>query len=209
MHICISPTQSDSYTQLPFYDDFEVFDKFYGDVDSTNFGRSVSIDGTTTLIGSYSSVSVSNCTAYFYEWDGTNWIKDVRINAPAGAGRFGYAVAVYGDRAVIGATTADNKGAAYVYERTGTNWNYKAKLTASDAASGDVFGCAVALNDNTVLVGAYGNNYSKGSAYVFTGSGTNCSESTNMYGTSYSRMGRAVAISDSHIVVGAPSTPSR
>ena len=41
------------------------------------------------------------------------------------------------------------------------------KLTASDAAADDVFGYSVAVNGDTAVVGAYGDDYGSGSAYVF------------------------------------------
>ena len=50
-------------------------------------------------------------------------------------------------------------------------WGYQ-KGTASDGAVGDSFGYSVALDGDTVLVGAYGDDSSPGSAYIFTRSGT-------------------------------------
>lgn len=97
----------------------------------------------------------------------------------ANAEAFGYAVAVAGDVAVVGAFQSSpagglQAGAAYVFERSQGNpgsWSEVAKLTASDGAAGDNFGLSVAVSGDTVLVGAYqddnaGGN-SAGAAYVF------------------------------------------
>jgi hypothetical protein len=55
---------------------------------------------------------------------------------------FGAALSLDGDLALVGAPQQDGKGAAYVFERTSLGWMQVAKLTASDGASGDLFGAA-------------------------------------------------------------------
>jgi hypothetical protein len=65
-------------------------------------------------------------------------------------------------------------GSAYVFTRSGSTWTQQAKLTASDAAAGDLFGDPVSVSGDTAVVGAYGNDDAgswSGSAYVFTRSG--------------------------------------
>jgi hypothetical protein len=94
--------------------------------------------------------------------------------------RFGAAVAVDGDTALVGAPRGDgacpsdpscNSGAAYLFLRGADGaWAQSAKLTPNDASAGDNFGAAVALSGDTALVGAYGNGdkgATSGSAYVF------------------------------------------
>ncbi len=75
--------------------------------------------------------------------------------------RFGWAVALDGRTLVAGADEDGEfgalAGAAYVFERTGpTNlaWVEIAKLTASDAAAGDMSGFSVALSDDFAAAGA-------------------------------------------------------
>ena len=91
--------------------------------------------------------------------------------------RFGYSVAIDGSTIVVGADWDDDagsqSGSAYVFRTTdnGATWVQTAKLTASDATSNDLFGCAVAIYGDTIVVGAYawtirgGDGW--GSAYVF------------------------------------------
>ena len=96
----------------------------------------------------------------------------------AGGDRFGYSVAIDGDTAVTGAYQEDangnNSGSAYVFRRdSGSDvWSQRAKLTASDGANGDNFGYSVAIDGDTVMVGAHnhngGNGNHSGAAYVFT-----------------------------------------
>ena len=86
---------------------------------------------------------------------------------------FGYSVAVYGDTAVIGAYgAADKSGSAYVFVRSGNTWEQQFKLTApaDDGYAYDVFGQSVAVDGDTAVIGAYGdddNGLNSGSAYVF------------------------------------------
>ena len=94
------------------------------------------------------------------------------LNLPnAGAGSFGYAVAISGDTLIVGAqyedscstsvsTTAatdngcSNAGAAYVYVRSGAVWSFQTFLKAPNAGANDLFGSAVAISGDTIVVGA-------------------------------------------------------
>ena len=73
--------------------------------------------------------------------------------------RFGRSVAVDGDTIVIGAYGDDYfTGSVYVFLTTdgGASYAQVAKLTAFDAAADDLFGVSVAIDGNTVVVGALG-----------------------------------------------------
>ena len=99
---------------------------------------------------------------------------------------FGKSVAVDGDTMVIGAWGDDdngnNSGSAYVYVRQSGAWSRVAKLTASDGTADDNFGEAVAVDADTIVVGAYGdddNGNNSGSAYVFTKPGSGWTTTSN------------------------------
>ena len=85
--------------------------------------------------------------------------------------KFGVSVAIDGNFAVIGAYQNDSNGidsgAVYVFEYTGSTWLQRQKLTALDASSGARFGRSVAIEADTIVVGAYFDN-NTGSAYIFT-----------------------------------------
>ncbi|HEX5012404.1 MAG TPA: hypothetical protein VFY71_18595 [Planctomycetota bacterium] len=75
--------------------------------------------------------------------------------------RFGRAVALSGNRLVVGAPDAKpaglgQRGLAYVYHHDATGWTFEAQLKASDGAAFDEFGVAVAIDGDTILVGADG-----------------------------------------------------
>ena len=68
---------------------------------------------------------------------------------------FGADVAVDGDTAVVGATTNfQSAGYVYVFTRDGDTWTQTARLQGSDTESGDQFGVNVAIEGDTIVVGA-------------------------------------------------------
>ena len=95
---------------------------------------------------------------------------------------FGISIAVSGNTALVGASTADkHHGAAYVFVRRNGRWAQQARLTASDGRRRDAFGISVALDGNTAVVGAANRTedglpepilHGTGGAYVFVRTGT-------------------------------------
>jgi len=93
-------------------------------------------------------------------------------------------------------------------------WVQQAKLTSLDGVAGDQFASAVAINGDTVVVGAFsatvGTNFAQGAAYVFVmpASGwadmTQTAKLTASDGVSNDQFGSSVAISGNVVVVGAP-----
>src|SRR4029077_14133473 len=88
-------------------------------------------------------------------------------------------------------------------------WTQQQELTAADGARGDVFGYSVAVSGKAAIIGAIGNNSSRGAAYVFTCSGTPCTwtqqqELTAADGASGDVFGTRVAVSGATAVIGAP-----
>jgi hypothetical protein len=67
-------------------------------------------------------------------------------------------VALQGDRLVVGApydsSTASQGGVAYVFDRTGDAWAAPTKLTPSSPHANAMFGFGVAVDANTIVIGA-------------------------------------------------------
>ena len=124
---------------------------------------------------------------------------------------FGYAVAISGDIAVVGAPDHDvgtnaDQGSVYVFSRS-AGWSQQAKLTAADGAAGDSFGEAVAISGDTIVVGAPYTNVDQGSAYFFVRSGSAWSQQAQLTaadGAASDNFGTSVAISGETVVAGAP-----
>ncbi len=136
---------------------------------------------------------------------------------PAGTAgdRVGTSLAVGGATLVVGAPFDNvgangDQGAAYVYVLTGNAWVLQARLLASDGAAGDQFGQSVAVDGDTIIVGApyddVGGIVDQGSAYVFVRSGTTWTEQQRLTvaGAAVDMFGWSVAVSGDRVLVGAP-----
>jgi hypothetical protein len=148
------------------------------------FGVSVAIDGDTVVIGSSGKDSYTGSAYVFLTSDGAATYGQVAklTAADAASGdQFGISVAIDGDTIVIGAYCDDDdgscSGSVYVFLTSdgAATYGQVAKLTAADAAMYDYFGYSVAIDGNTIVIGAYGDDDagdSSGSAYVFSGAGS-------------------------------------
>jgi drug/metabolite transporter superfamily protein YnfA len=185
------------------------------------FGHAFAIDGDTVVVGAYDEDTGVNRAgaAYIFTRSGTTWTQQAKLQASdkEEADIFGRSVAISGNTVVVGAPFEDvsptitQVGAAYIFTRSGTTWTQQAKITSSDRDFLDQFGERVAIDGDTVVVGAPGDNSgsgtSSGAAYIFTRSGTTWTQQAKITASDpqqYDNFGRALAISGSTIVVGAP-----
>jgi hypothetical protein len=151
-------------------------------------------------------------SVYIFNRDGSgNWLQSQKIcaadrstdmNYPGGysgedlGDQFGWAVSISGDYLIVGALHHDygpagpptaalwSSGAAYIFERTSGVWNQVQKIQNFDREAWDRFGCAVDIDTNVLIVGAYSEDEvedgisdaltNPGSAYLYerNGSGT-------------------------------------
>ncbi|EJK65118.1 hypothetical protein THAOC_14065, partial [Thalassiosira oceanica] len=139
-----------------------------------------------------------------------------KLLVPDGAAgdRFGDSVAIYNNTIVVGAYKDDDNGnrsgSAHVFVKTGEEWKHQAKLLAPDRAANDRFGESVAINENTIVVGAPGalgsNGFGSGSAHVFARSGESWAHQAKLLapdGANRDQFGEIVALYDDTIVGGA------
>lgn len=131
------------------------------------------------------------------------------IEGPANS-NFGYAIAVDGNTAVIGARLESSSGgAAYVVVRSGATWVLQQRLQAADATTSAQFGASVAISGETLIVGAPSartNGVVTGAAYVFVRSGTTWTQQAKLTQTTPtldSFVGSDVDIDGNVAVVGA------
>ncbi len=151
---------------------------------------------------------------------------------------FGRSVAISGNTMVIGAelessaakgvdgdqsdNSAQSSGAAYVFERDSNGkWTQQAYLKASNTDTGDVFGRAVAIDGNTIVIGAplessaatginsdQTDNTARGSGavYVFVRNGTIWTQQAYIKSSNSEMLdnfGEAVAVAGDTVAVGA------
>jgi hypothetical protein len=151
-------------------------------------------------------------SAYAFRFDGSGWVEQKLLPGDGQAGDFfGYDVSIWGDYALIGAVLDDDNGtdagAAYLFEYNGTAWVEVAKIKASDGESGDNFGTTVALSDSLALIGAFGDEDTSGSVYVYRKAGATLVEDTKLRASDagpLSHFGRSLSLYKNYAMVGAP-----
>jgi hypothetical protein len=207
------------------------------------FGYSVAISGNTAVIGAkgQNTGSTADGAVYVFVQSGDIWIQQAKLIASdAGAGdNLGFSVAIDGDTIIAGAPGADvfggiprgfgngisNTGAAYIFVRVDTTWTQQEKLTPIDSEQDAQFGYSVAIDADTVVVGAKDKDYfsdfkgknsiangfpiNQGAAYVFNRSDASWSFDSKLMASDVwanqndAQFGSSVAISGETIVIGA------
>ncbi len=212
---------------------------------SDNFGKSVAISGETVVVGSHwhdYDVAGANSVrdtgaAYVFTRSGGAWTQQQKLvasgtNARGMDAEFGNSVAISGETIVIGshregydaagANPVSVAGAAYVFTRSGGVWSQQQKLVASgtNARMGtDLFGTSVVISGETLVAGAYGQDYDAagadprelaGAAYSFRYSGGVWTQEQKLTGSGLvhdrsSRFGHSLHLSEdgSTLVIGA------
>jgi FG-GAP repeat protein len=143
------------------------------------FGYAVRIDGDTAVVGDKYDDNNGNSdtgSVYVYRRVGGDWVLETKLVAPdAAAGDFfGQSVDISGDTIVVGSyldtVEGVRTGSVYVYTREGSTWSLEAKLLAFDREAFDRYGRSIAIDGDTVVVGASTtstNGPNSGTAYVY------------------------------------------
>ena len=193
--------------------------------------------------------AVNSGAVYVFALDGAVWTQQAYVKASntAAFDSFGLSVALSGDTLAVGApytgsTVADvpgpdprpenpadydpstsNSGAVYVFTRSGAAWSQQAYLKADTADAGDLFGYALSLSGDVLLVGAVQEDgggvgglladpaddsaQNSGAAYVFTRGNETWSQLSYLKASNTSRFdwfGHSVAVSGDTLAVAAP-----
>lgn len=145
-----------------------------------------------------------------------DFVQAAILTRPGGAAsdRFGWAVALAGDTAVVGATNAhtaagNTRGAVHVFAHSGAAWVHQQLLAADDGGFLDAFGYSIALDGNTIAVGArdayVGGTPYQGAVYIFTRSGATWSQQQKLTasdGQAHDNFGDAVALDGDTLLIG-------
>ena len=192
-------------------------------VSTDRFGRSVAISGDTIVTGAYGDDDngTGSGSAYVFVkppggWTNTTQTAKLTPSDASNYDWFGYSVTIRGETIGIGAYHKNvganaGQGAAYIFAKPAGGWittsAQVAKLTPPDGAAYNLLGASVAIWGDTLIVGADGDDSSKGSAHVFhrTGSSWVQSERTMLAsdGAAGDLFGDSIAVSGDTMVVGA------
>ena len=202
------------------------------------FGGSVAIDGYFIVVGApgtWVPFEGTHGAAYLFMHTVEGWkqtSKLTKLSLSEGSDpRFGVSVDIDGDLIVVGAPMEDlfydgywhrQQGSAYVFQMPVGGWpgseaHESGFLWPSDGRAGDAFGASVAVNDNTVIVGAYAHEpdpdnpdeIAYGKAYIFTtpdgiwGNTNDVAQFTASDAADHEYFGMSVAIDGDLAAVGA------
>lgn len=183
------------------------------------FGASLATSGDRLIVGAYlaDAPTADSGAAYIFERDIAGvWNETAKLVAADGAGddRFGWAVAIEGDRALVGSYVDDNAGgadagSAYVFDLVTATWTQTAKILNAEALPGDTFGRAVGLSGPFAVVSALGRDeggHDGGAAYIIEdvgGTWTQRSKLTSNAPAPEGLFGWSVRIEGTTAVVGA------
>ncbi|GGM95407.1 hypothetical protein GCM10010967_31040 [Dyadobacter beijingensis] len=201
------------------------------------FGASVAIDGDYLVVGETGAMinGQSQGVAHIYKRDaGGTWTFTKRIQARTvnPGDSFAEVVDISGDYIVVGARNddfdtndanfVDNAGAVYVYEKNAggsENWGLVKKIAPGIRALGDVFGGAVAIDGDVLVVGATGEKEDAselvplaytGAAYIYRkdqGGANNWGQVKKIapiFRAEGDQFGTSVDVSGNYVMVGAP-----
>jgi hypothetical protein len=122
------------------------------------FGGALALDGGTLAVAGHRYPFGGLRVHVFGQEPGPGWVEQATLVASDWAGPIGGALALQGDRLLVGASRANPgptgaAGEAYLFERSGTTWTETQRLFRS--GSDTQFGQAVAIDGSTLAVAAY------------------------------------------------------
>lgn len=126
-----------------------------------DFGVSLAADRNVLVVGAQFADLHGNDSglAYVFELRDEKWYQTAVLSADDAApgDQFGLTVSISEGTIAVGARLEDSRerdaGATYLFQRRAGIWQQVAKLTASDAARGDLFG-RVSIDDGVMVVSA-------------------------------------------------------
>jgi hypothetical protein len=179
--------------------------------ENDQFGTDVAIDGDTVVVGAplEDELGENVGAAYVFVRDGETWTEQAILRRPDGEPFYFIQVpnevAISGDTIVVSAFFYD---VVYVFERDPVSGVWSAGTTISDPnpQTVDRFGYGLAIDGDTILIGAITADNLAGAAYVYVRDGNGWTQQAYLQGANTEdgdRFGSSVAISGDTLAVGA------
>ncbi|MCB0411810.1 MAG: FG-GAP repeat protein [Bdellovibrionales bacterium] len=184
------------------------------------FGAAVAVQGDWIAVGSYqytmgSTFGAGSVSLFAKSGGSWNFVQEINSPSPKNFEQFGFALAFDGDRLVVGAPANDTNGlgpgAVYSFRYVNGQWSAEANIDGSKADGGGssaVFGSALALDGDNLIVGAYkakgaANNSGAAYYYAFSGGQWQYKQKISHPGSGGDEFARNVSLSGGRLVASA------
>ena len=175
-----------------------------------HFGRALALAQGDLLVGS--TISRESGALYVFSRGPDGEWRETQALVPNDAhpdDSFGRMAATDGRIVLMSDWAADSSGGAvYVFEKQSGSWRETAKLVSNDRAANDWFGASLAIDGETLAIGARNRNGNRGAAYVFrrspSGGWTQVAQITPQDTAANQQFGAAIALVGDALLVGAP-----
>lgn len=168
------------------------------------FGRAVDVDGNVLVVG-------AGYAAYVFRFDEPSgqWLEEARLEQDCSEGRFGSAVAVSGERILVGSPLkgcldASVEGYVFFYRRASDGtWELEGRRTAHYGTVGSYYGSSVSLEGDTAVVGAPG----WGEVFTYRHDGSTWQTGARIVDPNWGsgrQFGASVSLQGGRLVVGTP-----
>lgn len=139
-------------------------------IDHLSYGTAVAISGDRAVVGAsrrFAGAPLTGAADVFVRSD-AGWVRETTLvpDDLRSFTEFGWSVALSGDRALIGAPSAEGGGAAYVFHRTEAGWVQEAKIPPPAPARFESFGRGGSLSGDRALIVAHSSS-GPAAVYVF------------------------------------------
>lgn len=176
-----------------------------------SFGTYVAVQGDEIFVGAPNYAPEGSFTfqvgaVYVFGRDATGWTRKQLLTGSNAESQdyLGFTLAVDGDVLVAGAWGRNTlEGVVYVFRKTGDTWVEEQVLSSSNGINFDRFGQAVAVQGNTIVVGAPVRDFGTGETYVFEYQGGAWVETANFlapFPAETDQFGSAVALQGDTLV---------
>lgn len=180
----------------------------------TGIGYGLALSGNYAFIGAHTENYAGPVSGVVYVYRRVNgrWVRDSLLAGHDTSHHdwFGYTIVMAGDTAVIGAynhrTTGSNNGAVYIFTLVDDHWQESQKLVPSDPGDADRFGITLALDGDTLLIGAHQADDGRGAVYVFERSDHRWTERQKLVASDaqmWHYFGDAIALDGDTALIGA------
>ncbi len=186
----------------------ELFGSDSGSGDTFGDSLAISADGSTILVGAPGIPMGNDGRTYIFTYSDSTWSNTQVLIAASDIGRhhnFGASAALAEDGSVA---LIGDQNTLFIFKRSDTQWIEYQTLPYASGNFSDFGGVPVSIANNIITVGAYGDNFGAGAAYIYQ-----LSDDQYWYQTHYitapdqqhgNAFGLAVAISGNDILIGSP-----